>query len=75
MPRKPLPPSDLLLTPYEAAEIAGVHHSAVRRWISRGQLRARRTPGGQVRIDRRDLEAVLRPIVPSSPKPAKRSAA
>ena len=48
-----------LLTPYDAARLAGVHPSTLRRWVAAGQLRAHRTPGGQHRYARGDLADTL----------------
>lgn len=35
----------------------GVTSTTVRRWIQNGQLRAERTPGGQIRVPESALEA------------------
>lgn len=40
----------------EAADILGVHPATVRNWADRGDLPARRTPGGHRRFRRGDLE-------------------
>jgi excisionase family DNA binding protein len=40
----------------EAADILGVHPATVRNWADRGDLPARRTPGGHRRFRRVDLE-------------------
>lgn len=39
----------------EAAEILGVHPATIRNWADRGDLPARRTPGGHRRFRRADL--------------------
>ncbi|HCC46911.1 MAG TPA: hypothetical protein DEQ38_02150 [Elusimicrobia bacterium] len=43
------------LTTSEAAEICGVAHTTVIRWITDGKLKAHETPGGHRRIDREEL--------------------
>jgi excisionase family DNA binding protein len=65
MPRKPLPPAERLLSVYEVAELVGAHHATIRRWIEAGRLRAVRLPGGQLRVDQRDLTAVMSPVLPT----------
>ncbi len=40
----------------QAADILGVHPATVRAWADRGDLAARRTPGGHRRFRRADLE-------------------
>ncbi|MGQ9888314.1 MAG: helix-turn-helix domain-containing protein [Aggregatilineales bacterium] len=40
----------------QAADILGVHPATVRAWADRGDLAARRTPGGHRRFHRADLE-------------------
>lgn len=47
------------LTTGQAARLAGTHVDTIRRWCDRGDLRAWRTPGGQRRIRRSDLAAIL----------------
>lgn len=64
-----------LLTTGEAARLCAVTPDTVRKWIRSGRLPAQCTAGGHHRIDRRDLEKVLRPALslsrqgqgPSSP--------
>ena len=54
-----------LLTIAEAAERIGVSRRTVTRMIGRGLLRASRLRGGRsIRIDVRDLDAVLEPTGP-----------
>lgn len=43
----------------EAAEILGVHPATIRNWADKGDLPARRTPGGHRRFRREDLESWL----------------
>lgn len=43
------------LTTSEMAEICGVAHTTIIRWISEGKLKAHETPGGHRRIERGDL--------------------
>ncbi|MBI4351630.1 MAG: response regulator [Elusimicrobia bacterium] len=47
------------LTTTETAEICGVAHTTVIRWIGDGKLKAHETPGGHRRIERGDLAAFL----------------
>ena len=47
----------------EAAELLSVHPATVRRWISRGRLRAwRYGPGRIIRISERDILKLRRPV-------------
>jgi excisionase family DNA binding protein len=46
----------------QAARQLGVSMSTVRRWSDRGYLRAYRTPGGQRRFSREQIESFLRSI-------------
>lgn len=48
------------LTTSEAAEICGVAHTTVIRWITDGKIKAHETPGGHRRIDRAELLEFLR---------------
>jgi len=48
------------LTTSEAAEICGVAHTTVIRWIGGGKLKAHETPGGHRRIDQWDLVRFLK---------------
>lgn len=48
-----------LLTVGEVAEQFRVHSATVGRWIRDGALDAIRTPGGQYRVRRKDVEALL----------------
>ncbi len=47
-------------TTSEAAEICGVAHTTVIRWIGEGKLKAYETPGGHRRIERSDLPAFMK---------------
>lgn len=55
-------------TTTEAAEICGVAHTTVIRWISEGKLKAYETPGGHRRIESGDLLGFLKRF--SMPVPA-----
>lgn len=50
------------LTIAQAAEILGVHHITVRRYLARGILRGYRIGPRSIRIRRADLDAVRTPI-------------
>lgn len=43
----------------EAADYLGVHFATLRRWANDGKVPHLRTPGGQRRFDRRELDAFL----------------
>ena len=47
-----------------AAQLMGVSHWTVRRWISRAALPARKSPSGGLLIAVRDLETVGEPVRP-----------
>lgn len=59
------------VTARQAAQIIGVSHTVMYRWLAAGRLRAHRLPGGRVwLIDVREVERVRRdradaPVVPS----------
>lgn len=53
-----------LLTTSQAAEILGVSDETVRRWASERKIRHRRTPAGQLRFTRQDLESVFEVVEP-----------
>ena len=58
-----------IFTTTEAAQICGVAHTTVIRWIGEGKLKAHETPGGHRRIERGDLVDFLKRFnmpVPSS---------
>lgn len=67
---------DELITTSEAAAIAGVGVSSIKRWADQARIRIVRTPGGHRRVDKADLQRFLRslrgPSVASSrtPRPA-----
>ena len=42
----------------EAAALLGVHPDTLRRWADAGQVPCTRTPGGERRFTRTDIEAV-----------------
>lgn len=48
-----------LLSTGEVGEMVGVTDSCVRIWIRQGRLAARRTPGGQYRVDMAELAKFL----------------
>jgi excisionase family DNA binding protein len=55
------------LTPEEAAEAIGIHVQTLRGYVRSGKLPALRLAGERaIRIRRKDLEAVLEPLVPQS---------
>jgi excisionase family DNA binding protein len=58
------------ITTSEAAEILGVNQATVTRWAAAGKLRHWRTPGGQRRFRREDIEALRRPIGPATAEAA-----
>ena len=49
------------LTIYEVADLLRVHHTTIRRYLKTGQLPVIRI-GGQYRIPRAAIEALLRPV-------------
>lgn len=53
-----------------AATIAGVTTETVRRWMDSGRIHGYRTPGGQRRVARSDIDAITenRPITRSVPE-------
>lgn len=51
-----------LMTLAEASEYARVCTKTIRRYISSGQIEACRLPGRGIRVDARDLDAMLVPI-------------
>lgn len=50
---------DTWLKTADAAELAGVGTSTIKRWADEGRLRCMRTPGGHRRYRREDLDAIL----------------
>lgn len=64
-----MPTSDRPLTPREVADIFGVTSEAVREWTRTGKLASFRTPGGQRRFRRADVEAFLASHPEPSPEP------
>lgn len=55
---------DELLTIGEAAAVLQASVQSVRRWADDGHLTAIRTPGGQRRFRRSEVEALLDPVAP-----------
>lgn|SRR5215510_3726217 len=47
-----------LLTPMQAARVAGVSYPTMKQWIYKGKLRTTRTAGGHHRISRGEIERV-----------------
>lgn len=56
-----MPETDDLLTAGQAADVLQVEIGTVRRWANAGKLPFWRTPGGQRRFRRSDLESLMRP--------------
>ena len=48
-----------------AADYLGVSLGSVRRWCDMGALKHWRTPGGQRRFNREDLDALMASLTPS----------
>ncbi len=51
-----------LLSPAEAAEYAGINVRTLRRYIAAGRVTAYRMGPRLIRVDRAELDAMLRPI-------------
>jgi molybdopterin-binding protein len=47
-----------LLTPMQAARVAGVSYPTIKQWIYKGKIHATKTAGGHYRIPRREIERV-----------------
>jgi len=62
MEHETTPQPRLGLSISEAARVLGVSLSTVRRWSDAGVLPSYRTPGGQRRYSREQLEAFLRSL-------------
>ena len=60
------------LTTGQAAALCSVTRNAVFKWIQSGYLSAYRTAGGHHRIDKRELERLMK--IPATPRPAKNGA-
>ena len=69
-PERPDPPTQLAFTSSEAARYLGVSLATVRRWNNAGHLDAYRTPGGQRRFSRSQLDHFLTSLGSSSRRPA-----
>lgn len=52
-------PTDLPMTSGQVAKLFNVHPTTVIDWADKGRLRCFRTPGGQRRFRREDVEAFL----------------
>jgi len=55
-------PTELAFTSSQAAAYLGVSLATVRRWSNSGSLRGYRTPGGQRRFSRNQLDSFLRSL-------------
>jgi excisionase family DNA binding protein len=55
-------PTELAFTSSQAATYLGVSLATVRRWSNDGYLRGYRTPGGQRRFSREQLDAFVRSL-------------
>lgn len=53
------------LTTGDVAKVFNVHPSTVIEWADKGQLASFRTPGGQRRFRREDVDAFLREPAPA----------
>lgn len=49
-----------LLTPMQAARVAGVSYPTIKQWIYNGKIRTTKTAGGHYRIARSEIERVTR---------------
>ncbi len=58
----PPQPTELAFTSSQAATYLGVSLATVRRWSNDGHLRGYRTPGGQRRFSRDQLDAFLQSL-------------
>jgi len=47
-----------LLTPIDAAQLAGVSYQTLKQWIYKGKIRSTKTAGGHHRIARSEIERV-----------------
>jgi len=47
-----------LLTPIQAAKVAGVSYPTIKQWIYKGKIQTTKTAGGHYRIARREIERV-----------------
>lgn len=47
-----------LLTPMQAARVAGVSYPTIKQWIYKGRIHATKTAGGHYRITRGEIERV-----------------
>ena len=63
-------PTELAFTSTQAAVYLGVSLATVRRWSNDGYLRGYRTPGGQRRFSRDQLDVFLRSLRPADEDPA-----
>jgi molybdopterin-binding protein len=47
-----------LLTPMQAARVAGVSYPTIKQWIYKGKIKTTKTAGGHYRIARREIERI-----------------
>jgi excisionase family DNA binding protein len=62
-------------TSSQAASYVGVSQSAIRRWSDSGHLGSHRTPGGQRRFSRDQLDRFIASLRDEEPAGSRRSAA
>jgi excisionase family DNA binding protein len=62
-------PTELAFTSSQAATYLGVSLATVRRWSNDGHLRGYRTPGGQRRFSRDQLDAFLQSLSRADDRP------
>lgn len=63
------------VTRRQAATIAGVHYNTVRLWERHGRIHPRRAPNGEMMIDVRELEEIMRDRGTTQPDDRSRIAA
>jgi molybdopterin-binding protein len=58
-----------LLTPIQAARVAGVSYPTIKQWIYKGKIHTTKTAGGHYRIARSEIERVTGSARPKRRKP------
>ena len=58
-----------LLTPMQAARVAGVSYPTIKQWIYKGKIHPTKTAGGHYRIARSEIERVTGSTTPKRGKP------
>lgn len=58
-----------LLTPMQAARVAGVSYPTIKQWIYKGKIHPTKTAGGHYRIARSEIERVTGSKTPKRGKP------